>query len=137
MSFVTLEQIKPFINKGFYDKLNSDFTAAIAKPPTPAVKWFDKIVPEIDNFINNLTDIDTPASSDNTPNGFIMPVAKLFEYFLLTHFTDLNPDNRERITKDFDQAKQLLIEYSASLSFDTFKDKSKSFTKKMNNLYEF
>lgn len=133
MSFVNLEQIKPFIHKGFFDKLNAEFSAA--NPPISAVKYFDKIVTEIDSFVNSLTDITIPSDTTQTPSGFLFPIAKIFEYYLITHFTELAPENRERILRDFNEAKETL-KNNKYTSETELQDKSRSFTSNFLNLYE-
>lgn len=121
-TFVTLNDIKPFIAKSIYNALYQDFSTGVT--------YFDKIEPEVKSLIESVSglDLDTP------PDWIKYPSALIFSKIAKRLLTEIDPVFNQTIEKDYEAALEMI---RAKASQDiTPPDNSSSFNGSIGDIYE-
>ena len=96
-NFASLEQVRPFILAGLYNKLNSTV-------PGGSTKYFDAVASSVDTFITDRT--GRPVSS-GLP-WMIFPYALLVSYFSSSLIENVTPERTDEISKGYTRALEIL-----------------------------
>lgn len=126
-TFVTLDDLKPFMSRSIYNILNQDVSTGL--------KYFTAIEPEVVNIIETVgTDIDLSVS---VPDWIKYPAAAVFSKVAKRLLTELDPVFSQTLEQDYQAALEMIRIRSMQESISGEpSDNSSSFNGTIGDTYE-
>jgi len=98
MSYITIDNVKPYVKPSIYSALTSEVTDNVTN--------FDLLNPQVDYMINSRFGIDIPANAEIAKYHY--PASLFLQRIAKNLLTDLTEDFNAEIEKDFVFASELL-----------------------------
>lgn len=126
-TFVTLDDLKPFMSRSIYNILNQDVSTGL--------KYFTAIEPEVVNIIETVgTDIDLSVS---VPDWIKYPAAAVFSKVAKRLLTELDPVFSQTLEQDYQAALEMIrIRSMQESTSGEPSDNSSSFNGTIGDTYE-